>query len=206
MINVFLWFFLDYLNFSILLKEIYLLLKKIIPICLLIILLHNMLGYYFLMVLKEAEINRNLSLNLQSGDIPDNELLVFPVPIDFYHQPDRKGFEAVEGEFRFEGKFYKMVKQKLENDTLFVYCYNNKEKQKIFSDVSEHTKDNLAGANRQEDKKTGLHLLLIKEYLQNHIGDFSFSLYQSGKLYYLPFQEKQYSIPFDITSPPPDIA
>ena len=107
-------------------------------------------------------IKNKLSNSIQKGAILDTEMLIFKIPIDFYHQPDRKGFEDVHGEFQHEGKFFEMVKQKLENDTLYVYCIDNKAKQSVVSDVSEHTKLHLKDTKNHTDKKQKNHPDLIK--------------------------------------------
>jgi hypothetical protein len=97
-------------------------LKKTVSILLLLVLVYNMMGYYFFVAIRQAEVKTEI---LQRKDsIPDQDLLVFEVPVTLYHQTNR-GMETVSGDFEHDGRIYEMVRQKLENDTLYVYCYNS---------------------------------------------------------------------------------
>ena len=164
-----------------------------------------MLGYYAVMAIKEVDIKNKLTKNIKSGVISDTEMLVFKVPIDFYHQTNRKGFEDIQGEFQYEGKFYEMVKQKLESDTLYVYCVDNKAKQSVVSDVSEHTKVHLNNTKAHSDKKQKTPTNLIKEYLTLKFTSFSFNSFTEKEEPVFHFQVNTKPVFTDIISPPPQI-
>ena len=180
-------------------------LKKITSIILLILFLHNMLGYYFMMALKELDVKNELSNSIKGGNISDSEMRVFKVPLSFYHQPDRKGFEDVRGELQHEGKFFEMVKQRLENDTLYVYCVDNKEKKKVVADLSEHTKANLTDFKNHTNKKQKTSISFIKEYLTLQTVSFYFNVFPVLEISKFKYQEHLEAVLIEKTSPPPKV-
>ena len=140
--------------------------KRITSIVLLILILHNAVGYYFFHALRQMEVKRELARAIDRNAIPDSELLVFKVPVTLYHQLDRQDFERAEGDFKHEGRFYEMVKRKLQNETLHVYCYDNRARAQLFDDLSAHTKTHVADfKGKPIDKHEKSVLSFIKEYL-----------------------------------------
>ncbi|MBC8112271.1 MAG: hypothetical protein H7Y04_14545, partial [Verrucomicrobia bacterium] len=152
--------------------------KKITAILLLTILLYNMVGYQFYIAWQQFKLKKELTRQIDKNLIADDNLLVFKVAISFYHQPDRKHFERVEGEFEAEGQFYEMVKQKLENDTMYIYCLKNEQKAQLMADLSKHTTSHFIDVKGKSSDEKGAYVKsLLKEYLpfQENFFNFSFS-------------------------------
>jgi hypothetical protein len=53
-------------------------------------------------------------------DIRKDETILLKIPVAVPYQIDSEGYERVDGEFEHQGEFYRLVKQKYQNDT-FVY-------------------------------------------------------------------------------------
>ena len=123
-----------------------------------------MLGYYGVFVFRElilkAEINKALDYNI----IPEDRLYLVKITNPLYHQIDRPEIRT-EGEIEFEGKFYSMVKQKLTNDTLYVYFINNVEKEKLYYQLAEHNDGNITEKATSNKRTENLLKTFIKEYI-----------------------------------------
>ena len=174
--------------------------KKLVSILLLVLLVYNMAGYYVFVAVQQADVQQELHRTKQHFSV--EELLVFKVPVPLYHQNNR-GLETAEGRFEHQGHFYEMVKQKLEDDTLYIYCYNDKKTQQLVADLSHHTRNHLTDAKGEAGKNENLLKTFIREYLPFSEITFAF----------LPFATEQKftvcAIPVlpsatpDIASPPP---
>ena len=76
--------------------------------------------------------NRDLQQHLDAFDYPEDQAVTIKIPLTLPYQLNREGFERLAGEFEYHGEFYKLVKQKLENDTLSIVCIkDHKEKQLV---------------------------------------------------------------------------
>jgi hypothetical protein len=94
--------------------------------------------------------------------------LVFKVPIPVYHQIDQKGFERVEGSFAYEQKQYEVVKRKLENGILYVYCINDTKREKLLAELAEHTQLHIVDHKGTTQKKSAKPVQnFLKEYTQS---------------------------------------
>lgn len=73
------------------------------------------------------------------------------------------GFERVNGKFEHQGEFYKLVKQKLHNDTLYVVCIKDFESKSLSKKMTDYIK---MSNDLPDAKNKALNLLgkLLKEY------------------------------------------
>jgi hypothetical protein len=181
-------------------------LKKITSILLLLLLLHNIVGYYVYLAWKNMNVDQEMSYLIENEEINEQDLLVFEVPIDFYFQGSRPSFQRAEGSFVFEGKVYEKVKQKLVNSTMYIYCYNNKKKEQLNTELSQHIEKNAIdpkGKSSDKNKKTSIDF--IKDYLQPIypivFQSFIASLANQLSTYFYPFSN---SLTLAAPTPPPD--
>lgn len=58
------------------------------------------------------------------------------LPYPLQQQP---GYERVDGEFEYKGEYYRLVKQRLENDTLFMVCIKDQSKKKLVNVLNEYS-------------------------------------------------------------------
>jgi hypothetical protein len=102
-----------------------------------------------------------------------------------------------------------MVKKRLKNDTIFVYCINNTKKEKLKADLSKHTAthvgDSESSTTRNDSEKVVKNV--IKEYLSQPADIFSSALQNSAftkenVLYCFTFSSNKVKVP----SPPPKIS
>lgn len=77
---------------------------------------------------------------LDTDDYSQSETVLIKIPISIPYASDESEFERVDGKFEHQGEFYRLVKQKLSQDTLYVVCVKDKENKKIDEAMSSFVK------------------------------------------------------------------
>jgi hypothetical protein len=75
-----------------------------------------------------------------ADDYAKESTLTIKIPISMPYPVYANGFERVNGEFEYQGEFYKLVKQKLESDTLYVVCYKDLKAKRIATALEDFAK------------------------------------------------------------------
>lgn len=65
---------------------------------------------------------------LESDNYSKEETVTLKIPISLPYQFHPVGFQQASGTFEYNGEFFNLVKQKIENDTLFAVCIKNVDK------------------------------------------------------------------------------
>ena len=147
--------------------------RKAISLLLLSVFLYNMLGYQVLFYFRAQAIENEINRSIDQGAVDESQLRVFKVPVPVYHQTDQ-GFERVSGSLEYEGRFYEMVKRKLENDTIYVYCLCNEQKRELVSKLNDHVQTHVVDLESHKPVKPEKPLpALLKEYLPHVQGQLS---------------------------------
>jgi hypothetical protein len=162
------------------------------------------MGHYVVFAIQQKKIKQEY-LRLRTKVSAEN-LLVFKVPVLLYHQADRE-LEAVQGQFEFKDTLFQMIKQRLKNDTLYVYCHKYKKTQIIHSDLAQDIKERLLDIKNH----SGSNKNPLKNYIKKFVPftDFAFSIIPSSSA-----KEQEIiastasnfsSLKPDIDSPPPEL-
>ncbi len=113
--------------------------KKPITLILLVLFLLNMVGYYGVFVglrlSSEASLRQQFNAELYLG-----EEVTIKIPITIPYASDSRGYERVDGDFEYNRQVYRLVKQKLQRDTLFIVCIKDNETQKINQALADYVK------------------------------------------------------------------
>jgi len=104
--------------------------KKVLAILLLVVFLFNVGGYYIFFWGLDYSAKTTLTQRLDSGNYSELETFEFKIPLNIPYpiQSQSRGFDRAHGAFEHNGEFYELVKQKFENDTLYVVCVKNEKK------------------------------------------------------------------------------
>jgi hypothetical protein len=97
-------------------------LKRLVSILLLLIFLFNVGGYYLVFIGLHHRSDRLLSKKIEQNKYDAEETIELKIPVSLPYPLQQNGFERVDGKFEHQGTFYKLIKQKLENDTIYVVC------------------------------------------------------------------------------------
>jgi hypothetical protein len=139
-------------------------LKRLTTIFLVALLLFNVLGYYGVFVGLQYQNNRNQIQRLDAELYDESETFTLKVPISIPYAVDQTEFERVDGEFEHQGQFYRMVKQKLSNDTLQIVCIKDHQGTRITQALKDYVKSFTdKPAQGKSDGKTTM--TFIKDYI-----------------------------------------
>jgi hypothetical protein len=108
-----------------------LLVKKAISILLLFVFLFNVGGYYIVFWALRYQANAELTARLDAELYSNDETIELKIPMSLPYPLQSRDFERTYGMFEHQGESYKLVKHKLQNDTLIVVC------------IKDHTRNDL---------------------------------------------------------------
>jgi hypothetical protein len=105
-----------------------------------------------------------LNEKIDNDQYREDQTVTIKVPLTLPY-PVQQEYQRVEGNFEHQGEFYKLVKQKYSNDTLYVVCIRNAEEKKavnVFSDLAKLSTDQNSSPNNNQNTKTLVNI--IKDY------------------------------------------
>jgi hypothetical protein len=139
--------------------------KRLVAILLLALLLFNAFGYYALFAYEQGKARR-----AHIADLPDSAFTVLKVKATLYVHLEDSDFEYTEGGFQHEGKTYNMVKRRVVNDTLEIYCLRDFRQDELNSLIAEYSHQQGIGKADDSQSDAPMKLVLksfLKEYLPN---------------------------------------
>ena len=137
---------------------------KTASICLVLLLLLNVIGYYGIFVGLRHQNSRQFVERLDAGNFDTSETITLKIPLSIPYYGDTD-FERVDGEFEYKGEFYRMVKQKLAKDTLHIVCIRDVKGKRIQKALRDYVK---TFADQSADHSRSKTLLsFIKDYYQS---------------------------------------
>lgn len=105
---------------------------------LLTVFLFNVGGYYIvfwgLRFQSDQALNRRLDANLYSR----SETIEIKIPISLPYPIYTDDFQRVDGRFEHKGEFFKLVKHKLQNDTLYIICIRDPESRQLVNTFTDY--------------------------------------------------------------------
>jgi hypothetical protein len=177
--------------------------RRIISIFFLFLFLFNVGGYYLVFLGMKTKAKKELLARLDANDYTADETLVLSVPLSMPYPIHSAGYERVEGDFEQQGRAYKLVKQKIENDTLFIVCIRDDKSTKIINAFQDFSKvaNNLPVASKEALN------FLAKLYTDYNTSEFVFhykSRYLFEQTYYAQSSPSLDDVAFMVDSPPPE--
>ncbi len=129
--------------------------KKLISIVLVIIFLFSVVGYYGIYMAMLRQANIAIAHQIDNDDYGVDQTFTIKIPLTLPYPIQQDEFQNLQGDFEHRGEFYKLVKQKYLNDTLYVVCLRNIDKKKafkVFSDFVKLSTDQTSSSNNQSTK------------------------------------------------------
>lgn len=162
-----------------------------------------------MLIYQQKVASNSFSQSLAQDDIPDDDLFIIKIPVSLYLPAKNTEFEPVKGSFEHKGKFYDMVKRKVEKDTLYIYCANNHHKENLAAQLADYVKSYVIDFDNQNSNNQGQKLLktFAKEFLV--VSSFKFlSIFQfTNSEKNVNFSDFFPAMPLiAISSPPPEVA
>ena len=130
----------------------------------LVLFLLNAVGFYGIFVGLQFKYAQEANEKLDDDQYPDEAALTFKVPLSVPYSVDQPNFERVTGEFEHQGEVYRLVKQKLYHDTLYIVCVKDANSKQINQALSAYVKT-FADQPLNPNPTSKLIQSLIKDYL-----------------------------------------
>lgn len=146
--------------------------RRIVSIFLLVVFLFNLGGYYLVFWGMEMDAKRNLLRRLEAKEYSSDDLVILTIPVSLPYAMNDQDYRLVEGEFVHNGQHYKLVKQKYENDSLFIVCIKDHSITKLSRQLIDYSK---VANNMPVGEKESLNFMakLYKDY-KNSDFDYAF--------------------------------
>lgn len=174
--------------------------KKIVSVFLVALFLLNVMGYYGLFLGLEYKNSMRVTDRINGDVYDESETITLKIPLVVPYYGDTE-FERVDGEIEHEGEFYRLVKQKLEKDTLHVVCIRDTRAKHIHKALADYVS---TFADQSADRSAAKTIpSFIKDYFPS-----SFCLLEAaygwGALvtYYAPEAELSEGMTTDFFPPP----
>ena len=139
--------------------------RRTLAITLLAVFLFQLVGYYFVYLGLSIQANNSLISRLDAHDYKADQTVTLKIPFTLPYWTDSEQFERVDGDFEYQGQFYKLVKQKLSKDTLYVVCIKNQDKKQLFDALSDYIK--MSNDSPAASKAVKIWGSIVKDYLIN---------------------------------------
>ena len=114
--------------------------KKFAAISLAVLILFNTLGFYGVLVGLRYKAKQDLVQRLDEDQYRQEETITLKVPLSIPYHMDDDRYERVNGEIEHQGEFYRLVKQKLVRDTLYVVCIKDSKSKQIKKALTDYVK------------------------------------------------------------------
>jgi len=160
-------------------------------------------GYYVMYWGLSQHAAKDLRQQLDKGSYSENQTITIALPITLPYAIDRN-YERIDGEFEYKGEFYKLVKQQLKHDTLFVVCIKDSREKHLVNEMINYAK---IANDLPSQSSLKLFNSLLKDYSMSK--EFKLITTQSEWLANFTFASMSSSPLFrdhPVNSPPPRIA
>jgi hypothetical protein len=179
-------------------------LKRILSLFFLAIFLFQVGGYYVVFWAMEHRAKSDLLVRLDADDYSNNEAIVLTIPLSLPYPVLDDGYDRVNGDFKHQGESYRLVKQKWENDTLFIVCVKDKASTKIAAAFSDFTKfsNDLPVSNK---KALNFLTKLYKDFRSTEFRLLYKSRMMYERVYFADIAPSLTTTSFSVDSPPPEL-
>lgn len=175
--------------------------KKLLTLFLLFLFLLNVLGYYGVFVGLQLRITQQLKQNFDDENYLHKEI-TFKVPLAVPYSTDAKEFNRVDGEFKYKGEVYRLVKQRLQSDTLFIVCVKDSTTKRINQALEDYVKTFTDKPVSSKGNSKSIQNL-NKDFLTNSISiEKQNAGWEKTLLFYL-VQQQYERVNISLNSPPP---
>jgi len=114
------------------------LVKKVLTLFLLVLFLLNVVGYYGVLVGLRSSVTEKWRQSVDRD--ATGAQLIFKIPLAIPYAVDATEYSSVDGEFEHQGEVFRLVKQKLTHDTLYIVCVKDNASKKINQALADYVK------------------------------------------------------------------
>lgn len=179
----------------------FVILKKVLPVILVILLLFNSGGFYIIFKSLQYRVKKEIKEQIKCS-LPDTELTLIRI-----NKKETRSASSLlkwyeEGkEFAYRGKMYDVVKQEIKGDTVYYYCINDIKEEQLFAGLNGILDKTMHGDGMKERVLKTIFQLSQNFYVLLK-PPFSDERNGCGIVYY-PYIEEYIYIIHDVPVPPP---
>jgi hypothetical protein len=173
--------------------------KRVVSITLLLLFTFNLGGYYFLFWALQSRADQQLSRQLDENSNNVGAAFEIKIPVTLPYPIQQNDFERRDGEFVYKNEHFRLVKQKLENDTLTIVCVKNNKARQLHQMMEEFSAKT---SGEQNDSPLLSGKVLLEYELTDHISLIK-AIGWMRALDYVKFPNPRYFISLSFPSPPP---
>jgi hypothetical protein len=100
--------------------------------------LFNVGGYYFVFWVLLLHADHQINYQLDANQYNPDETVELKIPVALPYPIQSQGFERVNGRFEHHGEFYRLVKHKLQNDTLYIVCIKDRQTRELVNTMNDY--------------------------------------------------------------------
>jgi hypothetical protein len=130
----------------------------------LFVFLLNALGYYGILMGLKRKHTQTLLAKFDEDDYARQHEVIIQVPITIPYATDSKEFTRVDGEFEYKGEVYRIVKQRLQSDTLHIVCVKDFTAKALKQSLADYVKS-YTDKPSSEQSQTKVLQNLIKDFM-----------------------------------------
>lgn len=179
-------------------------LKKLFAISLLSVFLFHSMGYYLVFLGFRYQANAEMAQRINAEQYGKEETITFKIPLVVPYYTDSKDYQRADGAFQQKGEFFKLVKQKLDRDTLYVVCIKDSREKALVAVMTDFVRmsNDLPGATQDALKLAGT---FSKDY-EPASSLFTFACSGWCRIIIFPATNFQLlTIDLPVFAPPPDL-
>lgn len=141
--------------------------RKLAAIILLLLLVFNFCGYRLIFSYLEDKATDRLVQRIDAGRYDESSLVEIKIPMQLPYYSNWSDYQPYYGETEWEGKKFQFVKRKLVNDTLYLLCINDTEKNSLESAKHDYFKSvsSLQHDAQNSDNQPASVKLMLSEYV-----------------------------------------
>lgn len=121
------------------------------------------MGYYGVFLGLQYKNDRDLVEKFDREDYTAEETITIKIPLAVPYAMDAEDYVRVNGQFEHQGNFYRLVKQKLVQDTLYVVCIADTQTKLIDEAMSSFVKTFTDSPDQHSGSK--VIITFIKDYI-----------------------------------------
>ena len=108
---------------------------------------------------------------LNADHYAGSETITIRVPLNMPYSSNSDSYERTNGEFEYNGEFYRLVKQKRYNDTLYVVCIKDIDHQRLKETLNQYANSLTDKTPVQKSSSPKSNFDFLKEYIVSLFDD-----------------------------------
>jgi hypothetical protein len=134
----------------------------------------------------------------------EDEYVTFKIPFYLPYQSNWEAARPVEGQIKQGDKYYELIEQKVENDTLYTVCKTDNNARFRFMELAEHINQHVKDSSNETPKKRpSFFKNILKEYTSSNTKHIFFVIEWLPNTIEPAYVANIVALSYDTHSPPP---